>query len=60
MLSSELKESFETAHAIHRAQRRLQEYQDPEDPRIQGVDVVETDFDNRFVTLLHGVTSSGN
>ena len=40
MLSSELKQSFETAHAIHRAQRRLQEHQDPEDLRKKGVNVV--------------------
>lgn len=45
MLSSELKQSFETAHAIHRAQRRLQEHQDPEDLRKKGVNVVEIDFD---------------
>jgi len=44
MLSSELKESFETANSIHRAQRRLQQYQDnDDDPRKPGVDAVEMD-----------------
>ena len=44
MLSAELKESFETAHAIHRAQRRLQDEYFNTKPDIESI--VEADLDN--------------